>query len=79
MKSLSELLIELGFNPGAPIQTQKAFLKHLRTAANATALKPVQNLKTDTNSTSQKSGACELENSIMSQLEFDFSKSKRAS
>lgn len=33
MKSVGEILRELGFNPNAPLETQKAFLRHLvRTA-----------------------------------------------
>lgn len=29
MKSIGELMKEMGFNPDAPVETQKAFFKHL--------------------------------------------------
>ena len=34
MKSLGELMKEMGFNKDAPIETQKAFFRHLINAAN---------------------------------------------
>lgn len=37
MKSIKEIMLELGFNADAPLGTQKAFLKNLIAAANATA------------------------------------------
>jgi len=35
MKSVGELLNDLGFNKDAPLETQKTFLKHLVKAAEA--------------------------------------------
>jgi hypothetical protein len=36
MQSLKKIMQEMGFNKDAPIETQKAFLKHLIAAANQT-------------------------------------------
>lgn len=34
MKSLKEIMSEMGFNPNAPIDTQKAFFRHLAKEAS---------------------------------------------
>ena len=34
MRSIGELMKEMGFNKDAPIETQKAFIRHLISAAN---------------------------------------------
>ena len=36
MQSLKQILAEMGFNKDAPLETQKAFVKHLIAAANQT-------------------------------------------
>ena len=35
MKSIGQILQELGFNSSAPVETQKAFLRHLVRASEA--------------------------------------------
>jgi hypothetical protein len=37
MRRVGELLKDLGFNPDAPLETQKAFVRHLVRAANLTS------------------------------------------
>jgi hypothetical protein len=39
MKSVGEILTELGFNKDAPLETQKAFVRHL--IKQAETLKPI--------------------------------------
>jgi hypothetical protein len=34
MRSIKELMEEMGFNKDAPVETQKAFIKHLIASAN---------------------------------------------
>jgi hypothetical protein len=40
MRSIKELMEEMGFNKDAPIETQKAFIKHL--IASAQELRPTK-------------------------------------
>jgi hypothetical protein len=37
MRPIGELMKEMGFNKDAPLETQKAFIRHLIAAANGTA------------------------------------------
>lgn len=47
MRRIGDLFEELGFNPDAPIETQKAFVRHLtRAAAGQAAQKPSELKKT---------------------------------
>ena len=46
MKSIGEMLNEMGFNADAPLDTQKAFFKHLVQDADAKQVKRQENLKT---------------------------------
>lgn len=50
MRHVGDLLKELGFNKDAPLETQKAFLKHLVKAAEQPKLPP---LATEETATSQ--------------------------
>jgi hypothetical protein len=37
MRSIGELMKDMGFNKDAPVETQKAFIRHLIKAANETS------------------------------------------
>ncbi len=82
MKSTKNFLDELGFNKDAPIETQKAFFKHLIAAANTTSIQKYSpaNAKNHSHldeSRDQKKAA----EAALVQLEFDLSNplSKRVS
>jgi hypothetical protein len=70
VKSTKEILKELGFNAEAPLQTQKAFLRHLVKAAQA---------MTPISTQACASNACTEKPELMTQLEFDLSDKKRVS
>jgi hypothetical protein len=36
MRPIGDLMVEMGFNKDAPMETQKAFIRHLIRAANVT-------------------------------------------
>lgn len=40
MRSIGDLMKEMGFNKDAPMETQKAFIRHLIRAANETSRTP---------------------------------------
>jgi hypothetical protein len=40
MRSIGELMKDMGFNKDAPVETQKAFIRHLIRAANETSRAP---------------------------------------
>ena len=46
MKSIGEIMKELGFNAEAPAETQKAFIRHLIKEANANSLEIQSNIET---------------------------------
>jgi hypothetical protein len=48
MKSIGEIMRELGFNPDSSPEVQKAFVKHLVKEAQANELKLKENPQTDT-------------------------------
>jgi hypothetical protein len=74
MKSVGELFKELGFNKDAPLETQKAFIKHLISAVNQSTNHPVAEQQVQAAPASKIVAAKKGE-----QLEFDFSESKRVS
>lgn len=78
MKSLKQLFEEMGFNPRAPLEVQKAFFKHLVASANATSCLPVNAtsikvLEPDNKKAIPRSSQSEHQKKAMTQLEFDFS------
>ena len=66
MKSIGELLQEMGFNPDAPLETQKAFFKHLVQDAESKQAK-----REEISQTSQPEEPA--------QLEFDLDESQKVS
>ena len=40
MRAIGEIMKDLGFNADAPLETQKAFVRHLIAAANGVAQSP---------------------------------------
>ncbi len=66
MKSIGEILNELGFRPDSSLEVQKAFFKHLAQSAEPNTLKSDNNISTKPIKES-------------AQLEFDFSDSKKVS
>ena len=76
MKSVGDIFKELGFNKDASLDTQKAFLKHLISAANAST----QNFSAKQQVATQSPvEVVTQEKNTGQQLEFDFSGSKRVS
>lgn len=53
MKSFGEIMKELGFNPEASLETQKAFFKHMALRADAKTLKSQNKVSTSKNPTEQ--------------------------
>lgn len=82
MKSLKELMKELGFNPNAPTNSQKAFIKNLIRSAHDLSpeseieKRNFQNVSPGTNKTATKT--INLDQS-WEQLVFDLSDGKRVS
>ncbi|MCB0350922.1 MAG: hypothetical protein KDD38_07050 [Bdellovibrionales bacterium] len=72
MKSIKQLMEEMGFNPNAPLSLQKAFIRHLIASANETA-PPKEEIKPATSPNERT----KLETSV--QLEFEFPEDKRVS
>ncbi len=67
---MKDILAEMGFNKEAPLETQKAFFKHLIAAANATSLQKYAQVSAENcNHTDESPG----ETKSMVQLEFDLS------
>lgn len=66
MKSIGELMLELGFNANAPLESQKAFLKHLVQDAEQNSMKRPEKIKTE-----------EKEEPL--QMEFRFSEDQKVS
>lgn len=66
MKSIGEMMKEMGFNPNAPLETQKAFFKHLIQDADSKQAKRQEKVET---SIKDKPA----------QLEFDFDGDKKVS
>ncbi len=81
VKSVKELMEELGFNKEASFDVQKAFIKHLINAANQTAPKTnvESRLKKSSTNVEKKSITRETKEEKNTQLEFDFSDTKRVS
>ncbi len=85
MKSIKEIMSELGFNADAPLDTQKAFFKNLVAAANATA--PFSQHKTQIIPTMVEKKASEptpapikkQKTPVPEQLAFDFASINRVS
>jgi hypothetical protein len=85
MKSIKEIMAELGFNADAPIETQKAFLRNLIAASEATLPKSskidsktptmVQNSHPNSETQIKKQD----KGPVHEQLAFDFSKINRVS
>ena len=46
MRSIGDLMKDMGFNADAPVETQKAFIRHLISAANSVAQSPLPNRST---------------------------------
>lgn len=81
MKSMKDIMSELGFNKDAPIDAQKAFIKNLIAAANATAAprpEPKPELIAPTKVAVKKSKKVAKEQHE-NQLSFDFDKLNRVS
>ena len=72
MRSMKELMQEMGFNKEAPLDAQKAFIKHLIAAANQTSPK-VEPIQTQVPKKDEKPVT------QWEQLEFVFSEDKRVS
>lgn len=70
MQSVKQILAELGFNPEAPLESQKAFFKHL--------VKVAEQLKPPHTNQAEKLSTCETRQEPV-QLEFDLPKGKRVS
>jgi hypothetical protein len=70
MKSLNEIMQELGFNKDAPMSAQKAFIKNLVQSANASMPRPEAEVVTPKRGRQEKN---------LDQLEFDLSKIDRVS
>lgn len=74
MKSIGELMKEIGFNKDAPYETQKAFIKQLINNAYNKDLKTKDNLKTKLGNVNEK-----LEAQLHFDLEVPENKSQKVS
>ena len=66
MKSIGEIMKEMGFNPDAPLETQKAFFKHLVQDADSKQQKRQEKVETP-------------DKEEPAQLEFDLDTDKKVS
>jgi hypothetical protein len=73
MQSLKKIMEEMGFNKDAPLETQKAFIKHLIAAANHQAPPPTT-VPAKVQAKENKKASTQVE-----QLSFDLSDNKRVS
>ncbi len=78
MRSLKDLMAELGFNKNAPEESQKAFIKHLISAANKADAARSNQIKCEISHKEQTKIKTKVQFSE-EQLAFEFPEDKRVS